>query len=195
VPGAEHIADPWGSAGTTLEYAVDDFAVAQLARALGDTATCETFLARSGAWRHLVNPATGYVEPRRADGTFLAGYDPGANAGGAAPGDGVNGFAEGTAAQYTWMVPHDPAGLFAALGGPEAAVERLDAATAELNAGWVSEHVNLGNEPSSGTPWLYNWAGRPDRTQAVVRRALTELYPADPLGFPGNDDLGQTSAW
>jgi len=195
VPGAEHIADPWGSAGTTLEYSLDDFAVAQLARALGDTGTCEAFLARSGSWRHLVNPDSGFVEPRRADGSFLVGYDPAANDGGAFPGDGVNGFAEGTAAQYTWMVPHDPAGLFGALGRPEAALERLDAATAELDSGWVSEHVNLGNEPGAGTPWLYNWAGRPDRTQEVVRRALTELYPSDTAGFPGNDDLGQMSAW
>jgi predicted alpha-1,2-mannosidase len=192
IPGAEHFANPWGSAGTTLEYGVDDFAVSQLARALGDTTTCQSFLARSDGWQHLFNPASGFIEPRHTDGTFLAGYDPNAGDNGIG---GATHFPEGTAAQWTWMVPHDPAGLAAAMGGAPNAVSRLDAFFTELNAGFNSPMANLGNEVNANAPWLYDWYGQPTKTQAVVRRALTTLYPDSPLGFPGNDDLGQMSAW
>jgi putative alpha-1,2-mannosidase len=109
--------------------------------------------------------------------------------GGFGPGGG---FVEGTAGQYTWLVPQDPAGLVAALGGRDAALARLDEHLTELNAGPGSPYAFLGNQPGLGTPWLYAWLGRPDRTQAVLRRALRELYAG---GLPGNDDLGSLSAW
>ena len=181
---------PWGSAGTTLEYASDDFAISQLARALGDVGTCRAFLARSGSWRNLFNRSTGYIEPRSASGVFLPGYDPNYN-------DSVSsqGFAEGDAAQYTWMIPHDPAGLFAAMGGRSIATRRLDAFFTDLNDGTSSPYAFLGNEPNLNAPWLYDWLGEPYRTQQVLRRALTQLYPDTVGGFPGNDDLGTLSAW
>src|SRR5207244_5804012 len=105
------------------------------------------------------------------------------------------GFAEGDGAQYTWMVPHDPAGLFEALGGRAAAVARLDAFFAELNAGPSSAHAFLGNEPDSNAPWLYDWIGQPYKTQDIMRRAIVGMFDASPSGYPGNDDLGQMSAW
>jgi len=179
----------WGSAATSLEYAVDDFAIAQLAaRALGDRATYRDFIARSANWRRLYNPASGMIEPRFADGRFPAGYD---NLGG-------GGFVEGNSAQYTWMVPQDPAGLIARMGGRARAAARLDRFLRELNGGpggTHTDHALLGNEPTLQTPWLYDWMGRPHRTQAAVRRALLELYDASPAGYPGNDDLGTLSAW
>jgi predicted alpha-1,2-mannosidase len=180
----------WGSAGTTLEYATADFAVARMAAAVGDRETCERFLERSGNWRNVFDPSIGYARPRLASGDFVAPYDPDTN-------DPLSsqGFAEGDGAQYTWMVPQDPAGLFAMLGGEDAAAARLDRFFGELNAGYSSAHAFLGNEPNSNAPWLYDWLGRPDRAQEIVRRAILTLFDSTPGGYPGNDDLGQMSAW
>jgi predicted alpha-1,2-mannosidase len=179
----------WGSAATTLEYAVDDFAIAQLAaRSLHDRATYAAFMRRSANWRRLYNPASGMVEPRFADGHFPAPYD---NLRG-------GGFVEGNSAQYTWMVPQDPGGLIARMGGPKRAAARLDRFLRELNGGpggTHTDHALLGNEPTLQTPWLYDWMRRPYRTQAAVRRALLGLYDTSPDGYPGNDDLGTLSSW
>ncbi len=178
----------WASAATTLEYSIADFSIAQFAaRALGDRATYDSFIPRSGNWRNLLNPDSGEVEPRFEDGTFAPDYD---NLRGA-------GFAEGNSAQYTWMVPNDPAGLFAATGGRASAVSRLDRFLRTLNGGpgaTHADHALLGNEPNLNVPWLYDWAGAPYRTQAAVRRVL-RLYGTAPDGYPGNDDLGTLSSW
>jgi predicted alpha-1,2-mannosidase len=175
----------WASASTTLEYAVADFAVARVAAAAGDRTTYRTFMQRSGGWRHLYNPASGYLEPRYASGAFKPGLDL----------LGGEGFAEGDAPQYTWMVPFDPAGLFAQLGGRRTAVERLDQHLAKLNEGPRSANAFLGNEPQLGVPWLYDWLGQPWKTQRVVRQVLLTLFDDSPAGYPGNDDLGTMSAW
>jgi len=181
--------DVWGSAATTLEYAIDDFAIAQLAaRSLGDRGVYEAFMHRSANWRNLLNPESGMVEPRFASGSFQPGYD---NLRG-------GGFVEGDSAQYTWMVPQDPAGLFAALGGPGPAADRLRGFLRELNGGpggTHTDHALLGNEPTLQAPWLFDWLRQPYRTQETVRRALLGLYDTSPDGYPGNDDLGTLSAW
>ncbi len=178
----------WASAATTLEYAIDDFSIAQFAaRSLGDGNAYRSFMLRSGNWRNLLNPRSDQIEPRFEDGTFAPDYD---NLHGA-------GFAEGDSAQYTWLVPHDPAGLFAAIGGRAKAVSRLDRFLRTLNGGPGAAHADhalLGNEPNLNVPWLYDWTGEPYRTQAVVRRAL-RLYDTAPDGYPGNDDLGTLSSW
>jgi putative alpha-1,2-mannosidase len=95
------------------------------------------------------------------------------------------------------MVPHDPAGLFGAMGGRVKATARLDHFLRKLNGGpgaTHTDHALLGNEPTLHVPWLYDWAGSPFRTQAAVRRAL-RLYSTAPDGYPGNDDLGTLSSW
>ena len=179
----------WASAATTLEYAVADFSIAQFAaRALRDRATYRAFIARSGNWRNLLNPRSDLIEPRFANGSFPRRYD---NLRGA-------GFVEGNSVQYTWMVPHDPTGLFAAIGGRARATSRLDRFLRKLNGGAGATHADhalLGNEPNLNVPWLYNWTGRPFKTQATVRRALLGLYDTSPSGYPGNDDLGTLSSW
>jgi predicted alpha-1,2-mannosidase len=179
----------WGSAATTLEYAIDDFAIAQLAaRTRHDRPVYRAFMRRSASWRRLFDPASGLIEPRFEDGSFPSPYD---NRRGA-------GFAEGNSFQYSWMVPQDPAGLIAAMGGPARAARRLDRFLRVLNGGpggTHTDHALLGNEPSLGAPWLYDWMRRPYRTQAAVRRALLTLYDTSPDGYPGNDDLGTLSAW
>ncbi len=177
----------WGSAATTLEYAIDDYAIAQLARRAGEGTTAGDFLGRSAAWRKLFNPAGAMVEPRYADGSFPQPYD---NLQG-------GGFVEGDSAQYTWMVPQDPRGLARAMGGRGRAAQRLQLFLRELNAGpggTHTDHALLGNEPTLHTPWLFDWLGQPYRTQEAVRRGLT-LYRPAPDGYPGNDDLGTLSAW
>ncbi|HMU26791.1 MAG TPA: GH92 family glycosyl hydrolase [Solirubrobacterales bacterium] len=176
---------PWGTASTTMEYALADFTVSRLARALGRDQLAARFLKRSGKWRNLVNPASQRIEPRFADGSFL----PGANA------STEDGFVEGSSAQYGWFVPQNLAGRFATLGGRKAALQKLDHFFTELNAGPGSPYAFLGNEPTLQTPWIYNWLGRPDKAQSIVRRAQIGLYGAGPGGLPGNDDGGTMSAW
>jgi predicted alpha-1,2-mannosidase len=180
--------DIWGSAATSLEYTIDDFAIAQFAgRALGDSGTYQRFMQRSGNWRKLFDRHSKMIEPRYENGAFPAQYD---NLGG-------GGFVEGDSAQYSWMVPHDPAGLFRAMGGRRKAVDRLGRFLRKLNAGpggTHADHALLGNEPTLQVPWLYDWLRRPYGTQAAVRRGL-RLYSSSPSGYPGNDDLGTLSAW
>jgi predicted alpha-1,2-mannosidase len=180
--------DVWGSAATSLEYGVDDFAIAQFAaRALHDRATYGRFMQRSGNWRKLFDPAGGMIEPRYENGAFPANYD---NLNG-------GGFVEGDSAQYTWMVPQDPSGLFRQMGGTVKASERLGLFLRRLNGGngaTHTEHALLGDEPTLHAPWLGDWTRHPYLTQSAVRRGL-RLYDTAPDGYPGNDDLGTLSSW
>ncbi|GAB7038230.1 MULTISPECIES: GH92 family glycosyl hydrolase [Catenuloplanes] len=177
-----------GNAATSLEYSASDFAVAQYARSLGDTARYDRYIERAQWWRNVYNPVSGYLQARNADGTWAARLDPAFGA----PG---NGYAEGNASQYTWMVPYDYRGLIALMGGPQTAVQRLDHHFTQLNGGLSAPYFYMGNEPEHGTPWIYHYAGVPARTSAVVRRVMTETFNSSPGGLPGNDDLGSTSAW
>jgi predicted alpha-1,2-mannosidase len=188
VSAHEHSSDhtmPWGAAATTLEYAAADFSISRLAAALGEDGAAREMLRRSANWRKVLRRSARYAVPRFSGGKWLSPYHPTA----------LRGFVEGNGAQYTWSVPHDPAGLFAALGGPAKAAARLDRFFKRLNAGTHKPYAFLGNEPSLGVPWLYDWLGRPYRTQAVVRKTLLSLWSLTPGGMPGNDDGGAMSAW
>ncbi len=176
----------------TLEYAIDDSAIAQLATALGDRATAATFRTRAENWRHLFNPATGYLAARDANGSFPTGP---AFQGSPLPGIGQDGWEEGNSIQYTWSVPQDLRGLFDAMGGNAVAVRKLDAFFTQLNTSRKQPYDWAGNEPALGIPWEYDFAGSPWRTQDVVRRIATTLYSATPNGEPGNDDLGAMASW
>jgi predicted alpha-1,2-mannosidase len=178
-------------ASITLEWSVDDFAISRFADALGESTIGAEFLRRSQYWHNLFNPLTGGITPRSAEGVFL----PWPGSSGPTSDLGQDGFEEGNAAQYTWMVPHDVAGLVTALGGREAAAERLDRFTTELNAGPDEPLLWLGNEPGFGVPWLYNYVGQPWKTQETVDRVRRELFGPRPDGEPGNDDLGAVSSW
>ncbi|RAG86409.1 alpha-1,2-mannosidase, partial [Streptacidiphilus pinicola] len=177
-------------ASSTLEYAVADFAVSRLAAALGDDDTAARFRVRSRNWHHLYDPATGYLRPRDAAGAFPPGPPLDLQDGRA-----QDGFQEGNAAQYLWMVPQDIPALVDTLGGPSAVTDRLDTFFTQLNAGPGRPYDWQGNEPGFGTPWLYDSTGRPDRTQSVVRAITDQLYGDTPGGEPGNDDLGAMSSW
>ena len=174
----------WGPAATTLEYASADSAISRVAARSCRSGIYERAAERSGYWRNLLDPADGRIEPRLRSGDFHE-----------VPADSRDGFVEGSSAQYTWMVPHDPAGLADALGGRGETLDKLNSFFSELNTGQDSAHAFLGNEPNLNAPWLYDWYGRPDRTQEIVRQAQLELYGPGPGGYPGNDDLGTMSSW
>ena len=175
---------PGGSAAITLEYATDDFAISRLALALGDASAASRYLQRSGTWRQLFDSQIGYIVPRDPAGNFLS-FNPRSDIG----------FREGDSAQYTWLVPFDLHGLFAAMGGDQVAISRLDRYFQQLNAGPNSIHEFMGNEPDLAVPWEYDFAGAPARTQAVTRRIAATLFTTGPNGLPGNDDSGAISAW
>jgi predicted alpha-1,2-mannosidase len=131
----------------------------------------------------------GYIQNRNEDGTWPP-FDPASS----------HGFAEGSSAQYTWMVPFNARGLFEAMGGIEEANRRLDAFFHNPDGSWAltrmgGTHAELDNEPSIGAPWLYLFGGQPHKTEATVREAMNELWSDRPYGLPGNDDLGAMSAW
>ncbi|HEV7897587.1 MAG TPA: GH92 family glycosyl hydrolase, partial [Planosporangium sp.] len=170
---------------STLEYTTADFGIAQLAGRLGRQGTYDQFMKRSQYWENLFNPANGYLQPRNRDGSFVTPFDP------ASP----DMYVEGNGAQYTWMVPYNHRGLFNAMGGDDKVIARLDHFFTELNAGTTKPYAFLGNEPSFNVPWAYDYAGAPYKTQAIVRRAMNELWRADAAGYVGNNDLGATSSW
>jgi predicted alpha-1,2-mannosidase len=189
--------------GTTLEYGGADFALALMAQALGKPADAERWLAQSLGYRAVLDPETGWVRPRAADGSWHAPFDPTAE----------DGFQEGNSWQYSWLAPHDARGLFDRMGGDAVATARLDdlfdydlAATVPLAVAEAHARLNVfglvyrtatyapGNEHDLQVPWLYPFAGQPWKTQAVHRQ-IQGVFRATPDGLPGNDDLGGLSAW
>ena len=176
----------------TLEYAIDDFSIAQFAQAIGDQSVYETMMQRSHNWEYLFNPATGYIQARNSDGSFSAGpafqsdlFEPG----------GEEGFEEGNAIQYTWAVPQDLAALGNLMGGPAAATAKLETFFDQLNAGRFEPYDWSGNEPSLWSPWEFDYFGAPWQTEDAVRRIVTTQYHDAPVNEPGNDDLGAISSW
>jgi predicted alpha-1,2-mannosidase len=174
-----------GSASVTLEYASVDFALAQFAKAMGDTNKYAIYLAYSGNWRNLFNPSTSYIQPRNFDGSWVANISPSSQ----------TGFTEGSCAQYTWLVPFNLRGVFDLMGGNSNAVARLDTYFTQLNAGPGSQYAFMGNEPCESDPWAYDFAGAPSKTEATIRRIQSQLFTNTPSGFPGNDDAGAISSW
>ncbi|MFJ9815502.1 GH92 family glycosyl hydrolase [Streptomyces sp. NPDC101151] len=188
------VSNAWGGAAETLEMSTADFSLSQLAAAAGEKHTATAFARRAQWWQNNFNiaadPGGGYIANRKADGSWVTGFAP----------DTGNGFVEGTAAQYTWMVQHNPAGLFAALGGTDKALARLDSFFHTADGGWAftgngGTKSELDNEPSVNVPYLYDYAGAPYKTQETVRAAMRQLWSTGPAGIPGNDDLGAMSSW
>ena len=163
----------------TLEYAYDDFCVAQMARTLGIETDYSQLMARSANWRNVINPSTGYADGRHADGSWEQNTDlihrkPY--------------ITEGATCHYTWYVPHDVPGLIEYIGGQEHFVSKLDSMFTEGRY-WH------GNEPCHQVPWLFALAGHPEKTCQWVRHILDTEYNDTPGGLSGNDDAGQMSAW
>lgn len=186
------------SVSITLEMAYDDWCVAQLASRLGHKDDYERFVRRSGNFRNLFNPETGFFQAKNSDGKWLEGFDPvqhGANGG--------HPFTEGNAWQYFWYVPQDVDALVELTGGKKAFEKKLDTFFTLVEereyknqnvSGEIGQYAH-GNEPSHHVALLYNWAGRHDKSAAMVRRILTTLYDNTSAGYAGNDDCGEMSAW
>ncbi len=176
----------------TLEYAIDDFAIAQVAAAEHERSLASTMSARAANWEYLFNPATGFIQARGTDGSF----PPGAafEASQLEPG-GQTGFEEGNAVQYTWSVPQDLGALAALMGGDAAAAGKLEAFMSSLNATRNVPEEWSGNEPDEWAPWEFDFFGAPDETQRFVRAIADSEYADAPVDEPGNDDLGALSSW
>ncbi|MFF6814105.1 GH92 family glycosyl hydrolase [Streptomyces sp. NPDC012403] len=170
----------------TLEYAVDDFGIAQLARRLGDQETYDRYMVRAQNWQNLFDDASDHIRPRDR-----AGFDRGFNLG-----ERGDQFEQATGYQYGWMVPHNVGALVEKRGGVEATTKALDDHTRTLDAGvYNTSGAYLSNQPSFTMPFVYNWLQQPHRTADVLRRAVDEMYDTTPSGLPGNDDLGSLSSW
>lgn len=174
----------YGPVATTLEYDTADFAVSAFAGALGDTGDQQTYLNRSQDWRNVLNPASGFVEPRNASGAWTGGFD---------PTSGTD-MVEADSWIYTGMVPFDLAGLARAKGGATAMNHYLDTTLRSFTG--ASGYAWVGNEPSIELPWEYDYTGEPYKTQGTVRAIQDQIWAATPGGLAdGNDDLGAMSAW
>lgn len=191
------------SVSTTLDYAYDDWCIAQSAAALGQMDLADKFIGRSVRWRGLFDAVSGFMRGRKRDGSWVEPFSPYTWGG---P------YIEGGPWQSSWAVPHDAIGLMRMLGGPEATIAKLDAM---LNAPPVFDVGSYGfeihemtemaladfgqyahsNQPVHGVLWLYPLAGAPEKNQRAVHRVLNELYHAGPRGFPGDEDNGEMSAW
>ncbi|MBP6003780.1 MAG: GH92 family glycosyl hydrolase [Pyrinomonadaceae bacterium] len=187
------------SVSKTLEYAYDDWAIAQAAKKLGKTAIYDEFIKRSENWRNVYDKQSGFMRPRMSDGKFrekldvLSTHD--------------QGFIEGNAWNYSLYVPHDPAAMIEMRGGKQKFTEHLDelftmhlpdeffADTEDITREGIIGNYVHGNEPAHHAAYLYNWTDAPWKTQERVRMILKYQYKPQPDGLGGNDDCGQMSAW
>lgn len=175
------------SCSKTVEYSVADFAIAQLCLALGDNDNFDYFFKRSQTVFKLYNSEHGYLQRRKKDGSWEQPFDRFAGAG----------FSEGNSAHYTWTVPHSINKLLKLAGGPAAAEAKLDEITSQLAHGYdyQAKFYEAGNEPCFGIMPVYNWLGKPWKTQERTRMVLRECFANSPSGIPGDDDSGAMAAW
>ncbi|MFK8297096.1 GH92 family glycosyl hydrolase [Capnocytophaga cynodegmi] len=193
--------DKWDESVTiTLEYAYDDWCVAQMAKALGKTDDYEFFMKRSEAYKHLFDPTTGFMRGKSASGKWREPFDPKHSNHREA-----TDYTEGNAWQHSWFVPQNPQGLIDAFGGKEkftTHLEKLFTESSEITGDNVSADITgligqyaHGNEPSHHIAYLFNKAGKPHRTQYWINEILKTQYNTTPNGYSGNEDCGQMSAW
>lgn len=187
------------SVSKTLEYAYDDWAIAQAAKKLNRTEIYNEFIKRSENWKNVFDSSTGFMRPRMNDGTFGKNFDPLKTEG--------QGFIEGNAWNYSLYVPHDPDAMIAKMGGKAKFASHLDelftmhlpdeffAETEDITREGIIGGYIHGNEPSHHVAYLYNWTDAPWKTQERVRMILKHQYHPTPDGLGGNDDCGQMSAW
>ena len=183
------------SVSSTLESVYDDYAAADM----GKEEDAAYFAKRADYYKNLFDPETKFMRPRKADGTWKAPFNPSA----LAHSESVGGdYTEGNAWQYTWHVQHDVPGLIQLFGGEKPFLNKLDSLfTVKLEGESLADVTGLigqyahGNEPSHHVTYLYALAGRPERTQELVREIFDTQYKNKPDGLCGNDDCGQMSAW
>jgi predicted alpha-1,2-mannosidase len=182
------------SVSKTLEYAYDDWCIAQMAKALGKEREYSRYIERAQSYKNIFDPKSGFMRAKM-DGAFLSPFDPAEV--------NVN-YTEANAWQYSFSVPQDVGGLIDLMGGREHFAAKLDSLFSmstkttgtELPdiSGLIGQYAH-GNEPSHHIAYLYCYAGKPWKTQERVRKIMDGLYGAGPAGLCGNEDCGQMSAW
>jgi len=191
------------SISKTLEYAYDDWCIAQMAKAMGKTADYDYFTKRAASYKNIYDPSIGWMRSKDAHGNWRTPFDPHAFGGG----DKLNDVTEGTSSQYSWFVPQDVPGLIELMGGKEKFTTRLDSLfdakqskqfLSELSEndqrGCIGEYWH-GNEPSHHVIYLYCYAGQPWKAAKLLHQVVTTQYGSGPGSLCGNDDCGQMSAW
>jgi predicted alpha-1,2-mannosidase len=182
------------SVSKVLEYAYDDWCIAQVARMLGRTDDYQRYLARAQSYKNVFDPVSGFMRPR-TNGNWIEPFD---------PREVTFAFTEANSWQYTFFAPQDVSGLMKLMGGPRAFARKLDQMFAAESRTTGREQVDItgligqyahGNEPSHHIAYLYNYAGEPWKTQFRARQIMDEFYQPTPEGLIGNEDCGQMSAW
>ncbi|KAF2335048.1 GH92 family glycosyl hydrolase [Flavobacterium daemonense] len=187
------------SVSKTLEYAYDDWAIAQAAKKLGKTEIYNEFIERSKNYKNVYDAKTGFMRPKLNDGTFKKEFDPLDTHG--------QGFIEGNSWNYSLYVPQDPADMIKMMGGNDKFKVRLDSLfnmhlpdkyfenTEDITRDGIIGNYVHGNEPSHHVVYLYNWTDSPWKAQDKIRMILKKMYRNGADGLGGNDDFGQMSAW
>lgn len=186
------------SVTSTLEYAFDDWCIAQVAKKLNDKSGEVYYLKRANYYKNSFDSSTGFFRPRLSDGRWKTPFDP------LSVGGEKNAYTEGNAWQHTFFVPHDVAGLQRLYNDDQGLVKKLDSLfsiDSKLTGSFVSDVTGLigqyahGNEPSHHIAYMYNYLGQPWKSAEMVRRICAEQYQNTPAGLSGNEDCGQMSAW
>jgi len=187
------------SVSKTLEYAYDDWAIAQAAKKLGKTEIYNEFIERSKNYKNVYDEKTGFMRPKLNDGTFKKEFDPLDTHG--------QGFIEGNSWNYSLYVPQDPTEMIKMMGGNDQFNVRLDSLfsmhlpdkyfenTEDITRDGIIGNYVHGNEPSHHVVYLYNWTNSPWKAQDKIRMILKKMYRNGADGLGGNDDFGQMSAW
>lgn len=187
------------SVSKTLEYAYDDWCIAQMAKKLNRNDIYVEFMQRAQNYKHVYDSSTGYMRPKFSNGTFKKDFD--------ILNTDEAGFIEGNAWNYSLYVPQAPKEMIDMMGGNKKFVRHLDslfdvelpdkyfAATEDITRDGIIGNYVHGNEPSHHVAYLYNWADAPEKTQQRIRMILDRMYHPTPDGLSGNDDCGQMSAW
>lgn len=187
------------SVSKTLEYAYNDWCIAQMAIQVENSPVEKEFSERSEYYNNVYDPVSAYMRPKLSDGSFRDNFDPMDTHG--------QGFIEGNTWNYGLYVPQNINGMIDMMGGKEAFSQHLDSLfTMEIDEKYIAKHEDItrdgiignyvhGNEPGHHIPYLYNWTGHPEKTQERVRMIMNTMYAPTVEGLCGNDDAGQMSAW
>lgn len=181
-----------------MEYAISDWSIAQMAKALNKQDDYEYFSKRAKLYQLYFDKETRFMRGRFGEDKWRTPFNPVY-----AP-YSANDYTEGNAWQYTWLVPQDPHGLIRLLGGEKSFIGKLDSlftvSSAQVEgtppdiSGMIGQYAH-GNEPNHHTPYLYAYAGQPYKTAALIRNITDTFYTTKPNGLCGNDDAGEMSAW
>ena len=194
--------DKYGSSVTvTVEYAYDDWCIAQVAKKLGYKNDYENFMKRSESWKILFDPESGFIRAKNSDGAWVVPFDPYLSE----YDEHKAMYTEGNAWQHSFFVPHDVQGLAMAHGSRKKFIKKLDSlftVSSVLNgtnvppdvSGLIGQYAH-GNEPSHHIAYMYSFVGAAWKTQQKVRMIVDSMYRAQPDGYAGNEDCGQMSAW